>query len=58
MKENNEKKPIQEGYQPYKKGYQPTEGNLDPSNPPRGGSGVPPFTLGSSEKQDSTDKND
>lgn len=28
-----------EGYQPLNKAYQPTEGNLNPSNPPRGGSG-------------------
>lgn len=25
-------------------GYQPTESSLDPSNPPKGGSGVPPKT--------------
>jgi len=39
------KVPIKEGYQPNKKiekgGYQPNRGNLDPSNPPKGGSGVP-----------------
>ena len=43
MSNNNqdkESKPINEGYQPLKKGYQPTKGNLDPKNPPRGGSGV------------------
>ena len=37
----DEKKPIDEGYQPVKKGYQPNQGNLDPLNPPQGGSGVP-----------------
>lgn len=39
--QDKEKKPIEEGYQPFKKGYQPTEGNLDTTNPPQGGSGVP-----------------
>ena len=29
------------GYEPFK-GYQPIHGHLDTSNPPRGGSGVPP----------------
>ena len=35
---------VQEGYQPAIKGYQPlrADGNLDVSNPPQGGSGVPP----------------
>lgn len=28
------------GYQPAELGYQPTQGNLDSSNPPKGGSGV------------------
>lgn len=32
---------LEEGYQPIKKGHQPTQGNLDASNPPQGGSGVP-----------------
>lgn len=42
---------AQEGYQPAekkgyqqpdeKKGYQPGTSNLDPANPPQGGSGVP-----------------
>ena len=35
------RQPIQEGYQPLKKGYQPDKGNLDTSNPPQSGSGVP-----------------
>jgi len=38
---NGKKGPIEEGYKPFKKGYQPTQGNLDTTNPPRGGSGVP-----------------
>ncbi len=59
MAENKERKPIHEGYQSYsKRGYQPTQGNLDPSNPPTGGSGVPPVAHGSSGKQDNADKND
>jgi len=33
--------PLREGYQPLKRGYQPEQGNLNPSNPPKGGSGVP-----------------
>jgi len=28
------------GYQPLKKGYSPTQSNLNPKNPPKGGSGV------------------
>ena len=27
---------------PFEKGYQPERGNLDPRDPPQGGSGVPP----------------
>lgn len=26
----------------FRNGYQPTEGKMDTSNPPKGGSGVPP----------------
>jgi len=37
----DKRQPLQEGYQPNKKGYQPDKGNLDASNPPRGGSGIP-----------------
>jgi len=50
--QDKEKKPIEEGYQPFKKGYQPTEGNLNTANPPRGGSGVPskPSKYDSNEK--------
>ncbi|HQK84120.1 MAG TPA: hypothetical protein PLK24_09300 [Atribacter sp.] len=56
MSKNNQdkgNKPINEGYQPLKKGYQPTAGNLDPKNPPRGGSGVPskPSNDASNEKK-------
>ena len=39
-------KPVKEGY----KGYQPVEGNLDSSNPPQGGSGVPDKTTGRENK--------
>jgi|GEM_PF-3551209 hypothetical protein len=35
-----------EGYQPFKRGYQPKVSNLNPSNPPQGGSGVPPKSNG------------
>lgn len=35
------KEPIKEGYRPFKKGYQPSKGDLDVTNPPQGGSGVP-----------------
>ncbi len=35
------------------KGYQPIYENLDPNNPPKGGTGVPPL---SSDKKKSTDK--
>ena len=43
MPENKSNKKVQEGYKPIpgKKGYQPNQGNLDTSNPPTGGSGVP-----------------
>ena len=40
---------IEKGYQPahdksnLTAGYQPNQGNLNPNNPPRGGSGVPPL---------------
>jgi hypothetical protein len=40
-KQTNQSVPLREGYQPFKKGYQPTQGNLNPSNPPKGGSGLP-----------------
>ncbi|MFQ5636488.1 MAG: hypothetical protein ACE5IR_00655 [bacterium] len=33
-----------------REGYQPTKGNLDSSNPPKGGSGVP--SKGNSDKKD------
>lgn len=56
--EDKERKPMHEGYQPYKRGYQPTEGNLDSSNPPTGGSGVPPVIPIDTGKQDKIDKND
>jgi hypothetical protein len=37
------KKPLKESYQRRsEKGYQPVRGHLDSSNPPKGGSGVPP----------------
>ncbi len=51
--QDKRKKTINEGYQPLKKGYQPTNGNLDPNNPPRGGSGVPskPSNDASNEKK-------
>jgi hypothetical protein len=35
--------PTRERYDvPVEKGYQPERSNLDPSDPPQGGSGVPP----------------
>ena len=33
---------------PIQEGYQPTHGNVDVSNPPRGGSGVPSSSSSSS----------
>jgi hypothetical protein len=41
---------IRGGYSPERRGYQPTEGNLDVSNPPQGGSGVPQTPSSSSEE--------
>jgi len=43
MPENKSNKQVDEGYKPTprKKGYQPSQGNLDTTNPPTGGSGVP-----------------
>jgi hypothetical protein len=40
-KQQGGKQPIKEGYRPFRKGYRPTQGNVDSSNPPQGGSGVP-----------------
>lgn len=37
-------------------GYQPTKGNLDPSNPPQGGSGVPSKTNKSGDKGNQKNK--
>ena len=37
------------GYAPEKRGYQSTEGNLDVSNPPQSGSGVPVSPPGGSQ---------
>lgn len=39
------------GYQPFRKGFSPTNGNLDSSNPPKGGSGVPGKTTGQEKKK-------
>ena len=47
--------PLREGYQPEKRGYQPTQGNLEASNPPRGGSGVPPRASGGNAKDGKKD---
>ena len=47
--------PLQEGYQPFKRGYKPTQGNLDTSNPPQGGSGVPSSSSSDSDKADKED---
>jgi len=43
MPEDKSSKKVQEGYKPIptRKGYRPSRGNLDTSNPPTGGSGVP-----------------
>lgn len=44
MVENSDqqkKKRFEGGYQPLEKGYKPIQGNLDSSNPPQNGSGVP-----------------
>lgn len=38
---NQQKKEVGAGYQPLEKGYRPTQGQLDASNPPQSGSGVP-----------------
>lgn len=49
---------LQYGFQPakdkMKKGHQPAQSNLDPLNPPSGGSGVP----ASSDDSGKTDKKD
>jgi len=42
------------GYQPLPRGPDPSVPNLDPSNPPRGGSGLPP--LRPSDAQRSAEK--
>jgi hypothetical protein len=42
VQEEKGHQPLHEGYEPFKKGYEPTKGLLDISNPPQGGSGVPP----------------
>lgn len=47
--------PLQEGHQPIKKGYQPTQGQLDISNPPQGGTGVPPSSSSENGKADKKD---
>jgi hypothetical protein len=52
-KPKTNKGPLEEGYQPtdyVKKGYKPTEGNLDPKNPPQGGSGMPKNSSSDSKK--------
>jgi len=59
---------VQGGYQPVIKGYQPlgVQGNLDVSNPPQGGSGIPPKVSqggsgapsGSSSSSEKTGKKD
>lgn len=46
---------LREGYQPLKKGLQTTQGNLDSSNPPQGGSGVPSKTSNEYSKNDKKD---
>lgn len=65
-KEVEKKVPLKEGHRPVKKGYQPaggdfetagyrpTEGNLDTTNPPKGGSGVPLKSSSEDKKQDKT----
>ena len=48
-KSPNPNQPVQmndyekRGYQPVNEGYQPTQGSIDVSNPPKGGSVVPPL---------------
>lgn len=43
VEKTGNKKPLKESYQRRsEKGYQPVRGHLDSSNPPKGGSGVPP----------------
>ncbi len=66
-KELEKKVPLKEGQQPVKKGYQPvemdletsgyrpTEGNLDISNPPKGGSGVPSKSSSDNKKTEKSD---
>jgi len=51
-KQSQKKVPL--GFRPItiKKGYRPTQGNLDTSNPPRGGSGVPSNSLKDNGKAD------
>jgi len=54
---------TKEGYKPIEKGYRPTQGDLDSSNPPKGGTGVPPkiqpgTSSGSSTDSEDTEKKD
>ena len=62
-KESEDKIRIKGGYSPEERGYKPaqnahefgyqsTQGNIDVSNPPQGGSGVPQNPSSSSEKPD------
>ena len=55
--------PITEGHKPtvigrVENGFQPTQGNLDVTNPPKGGSGVPTKASDSSKTANAPTKND
>lgn len=43
--------PLKKGYQPLNEGYHPGQGNLDSSNPPQGGTGVPSKQSGGNGKK-------
>jgi hypothetical protein len=47
---SKKEKPLHKGHAPL--GHQPTQGNLDPSNPPQNGSGVPHKPSGEAQKTD------
>jgi len=49
------KVPLEEKNRHFEKGYQPTQGNLDSSNPPQGGSGVPSSSSSDTKKNNKKD---
>ena len=47
---------LREGYQPLKKNFQHNKGNLDPSNPPQGGTGLSSETTSDSSSNEKKDE--